>query len=288
MSVRPTLSIVTPSFNQASFLGEALRSVRAQRHPSYEHLVLDAASTDRTVALLHQAQSSDDSLLWRSHPDGGQSHALNEGFTRARGEIVGWLNADDRYRPDCFEYVLRTFDEHPEIDVLYGDYTFIDPVGNHIALRREIEFSRFILRYHKVLYIPTAATFFRRRVFEDEQFLSKSLHYAMDVEFFLRLDAKGYRFFHLDQVLADFRIHPAAKSTQFVEQQRAEHRQIVLETTPLSQWFRSMWVRNVALNVLSIPAALLRYTEKLLRGCYLPTRLQVVRLQPPNGKGKRL
>jgi GT2 family glycosyltransferase len=284
----PSISIVTPSLNQGSFLGEALESVRSQSYAACEHLVLDGGSSDGTVDLLVSTAAITAGLWWRSGPDGGQSAALNEGFGRASGDIVGWLNADDRYRSGCFEQVAKAFAEHPEIDVLYGDYTFIDPVGNHIALRREIEFSRFILRYHKVLYIPTAATFFRRRVFEDEQFLSKSLHYAMDVEFFLRLDAKGYRFFHLDQVLADFRIHPAAKSTQFVEQQRAEHRQIVLETTPLSQWFRSMWVRNVALNVLSIPAALLRYTEKLLRGCYLPTRLQAVRLQPPNGKGKRL
>jgi glycosyltransferase involved in cell wall biosynthesis len=283
----PSISIVTPSLNQGSFLGEALESVRFQSYLAGEHLVLDGGSNDGTVDLLQSFGSIYPSLRWRSGPDGGQSAALNEGFAKASGDVIGWLNADDRYRAGCFEQVAKVFAEHPEVDVLYGDYTFIDPVGNHLALRREIEFSRFILRYHKVLYIPTAAAFFRRRVFEEGHFLSNSLHYAMDLEFFLRLDEAGYKFFHLAEVLADFRIHPAAKSTQFVDRQRAEHRQIVLRSTPLARRFRSMPVRNAAANALQIPAALLRYSEKLLRGCYLPYGFEVSRLQSPNGKGNR-
>jgi glycosyltransferase involved in cell wall biosynthesis len=283
----PSISIVTPSLNQGGFLGEALESVRSQSYAACEHLVLDGGSSDTTVELLEAFAATSPTIWWRSSPDGGQSAALNEGFGRASGEIVGWLNADDRYRPGCFEEVAQAFAQHPEVDVLYGDYTFIDPVGKHLGLRREIAFNRFILRYHKVLYIPTAAAFFRRRVFEDGYFLSNSLHYAMDLEFFLRLDAAGYRFFHLARVLADFRIHPAAKSTQFVDRQQAEHRQIVLQTTPLSRRFRSMRVRNAAANALQIPAALLRYTEKLLCGLYLPSRLQRTRLPLPNWKGQR-
>jgi glycosyltransferase involved in cell wall biosynthesis len=283
----PSISIVTPSLNQSSFLGEALESVRSQSYPACEHLVLDGGSGDKTVDLLQSFAARSPALWWRSSADGGQSAALNEGFAKASGDIIGWLNADDRYRDGCFEVVAMAFAQHPEIDVLYGDYTFIDPVGNHIGLRREIEFSSFILRYHKVLYIPTAAAFFRRRLFEEGYFLSNSLHYAMDLEFFLRLDAAGYRFFHLAHILADFRIHPAAKSTQFVDRQRAEHRQVVLLSTPLSRRFRSMRARNVAAIALQIPAAMLRYSEKLLRGLYLPSRVQRSRLHLPNGKGCR-
>lgn len=283
----PSISIVTPSLNQGLFLGEALDSVRSQSYSACEHLVLDGGSSDCTVDLLLSTAATTAGLWWRSGPDGGQSVALNEGFAKASGDIIGWLNADDRYRSGCFEQVAKAFAEHPEIDVLYGDYTFIGPVGNHIALRREIEFSRFILRYHKVLYIPTAATFFRRRVFEEGNFLADSLHYAMDVEFFLRLDAAGYKFFHLAEVLADFRIHAAAKSTQFVDRQRAEHREIVLRMLPLSRRFRSRCARNVVLNALHLSAALLRYTEKLLRGLYMPSGFRGSQLSLPNGKGNR-
>jgi glycosyltransferase involved in cell wall biosynthesis len=283
----PSISVVTPSLNQGGFLGEALESVHSQSYPACEHLVLDGGSNDGTVDLLRSFASTHPAVWWRSGSDGGQSAALNEGFGRASGDIIGWLNADDRYRPGCFEEVAKAFAKHPDVDVLYGDYTFIDPLGNHLGLRREIEFSRFILRYHRVLYIPTAAAFFRRRVFDEGHFLSNDLHYAMDLEFFLRLDEAGCRFFHLAEVLADFRIHPAAKSTQFVDRQRAEHRQIVLQATPLSRRFRSMRARNAAADALQIPAALLRYTEKLLRGCYLPAGLQSARLQSSNAKGNR-
>jgi len=266
----PMISIVTPSLNQASFLREALESVQSQQYPNYEHLVFDGGSHDATLDLLRSAALADGSgrLVWRSGLDGGQSEALNKGFAQASGSIIGWLNADDRYRTGCFGHVAKMFAEHPEIDVVYGDYTLIDEAGGHLTLRREIEFSKFILRYHRVLYIPTTATFFRRRVFDEGNFLSNSLHYAMDLDFFLRLSDAGYTFRHLPKVLADFRLHSSSKSVQFTDRQKSEHRSIVLEKAPLVRCFRSMWAKSAAASLLQIPAGALRYSEKLLRGCY--------------------
>jgi glycosyltransferase involved in cell wall biosynthesis len=266
----PLISIVTPSLNQADFLGQALDSVRTQRYPATEHIVLDGGSTDETSHLLHDADTTHPHrrLHWRSHPDNGQSAALNEGFLQAKGEIIGWLNADDRYRPDCFQQVAQVFASHPEIDVLYGDYTFIDPTGHHLSLRREIEFNPFILQYCHTLYIPTTATFFRRRIFDEGHFLREDLHYAMDLEFFVRLSRAGYRFRHLSSVLADFRIHPAAKSTRFLDRQREEHRRVVLQASSFAQLIPSIRARQLAISLLKIPADGLRYTEKLLKGLY--------------------
>ena len=271
---RPLISIVTPSFNQAPFLGEALHSVRGQHYPDLEHLVLDAASTDGTQDLLRdfQQRHPDHDLVFRSHPDAGQSAALNEGFAAAKGQIIGWLNADDRYRPECFEHIVAAFKRHPKVDVFYGDYTTIDQQGGHISLRREIEFSQFILRYFHVLYIPTTATFFRRRIFDEGHFLRQDLHYAMDLEFFLRLADAGYRLQHLPTVLADFRMHLDSKSVRFRERQRHEHRQIVLNSTPLARLIHSSRTRNTAATALQVPAALLRYSEKLMRGYYFRQR----------------
>ena len=281
MTGQPFFSIVTPSFNQAAYLGEALQSVHSQHYPAHEHIVLDAASTDDSPNLLRRihASAAGTHLIYRSHPDGGQSAALNEGFAQAQGDIIGWLNADDRYRPDCFQQVAGTFARHPEIDILYGDYTLISPTGRDLALRREIDFNHFILKYHRVLYIPTTATFFRRRIFDDGHFLRDDLHYAMDLDFFLRLAAAGYRFQHLSRTLADFRVHPASKSTRFIHRQRAEHRSIVLESTPLAHRLPSLALRNAAASLLQIPAALLRYSEKLLSGYYFNDRGTALLLQ---------
>ena len=273
-SLRPLISIVTPSLNQTSFLGQALRSVRDQHYVAHEHLVFDGGSSDGSAEILRSFQNDipGNRLWWKSEADDGQSAALNAGFLQARGEIIGWLNADDRYRPECFAHVAHAFRQQPEIDVLYGDYTFMDASGAHLSLRREIEFSHFILRYHRVLYIPTTATFFRRRVFDDGNLLRNDLHYAMDTEFFLRLANKGYRFLHLPRILADFRIHPDGKSSQFMDRQRREHRNAVLEAMPLAQYVSSPWLRGLVASGLQLPAAGLRGFEKLTRGFYFTER----------------
>src|ERR1700756_3819113 len=91
------ISIVTPSFNQASFLKEALESVARQNYPAVEHIVVDGGSTDGSVELLkaYSGRNGWAHLRWISEPDEGQSDALNKGFKMASGEIIGWLNSDD-------------------------------------------------------------------------------------------------------------------------------------------------------------------------------------------------
>jgi glycosyltransferase involved in cell wall biosynthesis len=269
-----SISIVTPSFNQASFLGEALVSVRKQSYEHLEHLVIDGASTDGTVGMLREysARPNWRHLRWTSAPDRGQSDALNQGFGRASGDIVGWLNSDDRYLPGCFDQVSCMFEQNPEIDILYGDYRWIDESGNAYRIRREIEFSRFVLLYHRVLYIPTTATFFRRRVFEEGNFLDESLHYALDFEFFVRLARHGYRFRHLPAVLADFRFQPHSKTCVSPYRQLEEKRRIMEEYSPFLRRLRWPGARRGGSALLGFTAAALRYSEKLLRGYYFKDR----------------
>ncbi len=102
--IAPRISIVTPSYNQAPFIEEALQSVKDQNYPSLEHIVIDGASTDSTVSILEKYSQTPgwQHLRWVSERDQGQSDALNKGFRMAKGDIIGWLNSDDRYRPFCF------------------------------------------------------------------------------------------------------------------------------------------------------------------------------------------
>jgi len=270
MKHSPLISIVTPSFNQADFIVEALESVRLQNADNYEHLVIDGMSTDGTVDLLrnHAANTERKTMLWISERDTGQSEALNKGFQRAKGEIIGWLNSDDRYRPNCFEYVVRAFEENPDVDIVYGDYLMVDALGKVLKIRREIEFSPFVLRYHHVLYIPTTATFFRRRVFDEGNRLDETLQYAMDLEFFIRLSDLGYRFKHIPRLLADFRMQPNSKTCSHPEGQRMEHRKVVLGAAPIVRRFRNPRITGLALVLFGSIAGVRRYWEKLLKGYY--------------------
>jgi glycosyltransferase involved in cell wall biosynthesis len=267
----PSISIVTPSLNQATFLDEALLSVRHQNYKCLEHIVMDGGSNDATTAILkgHSAREGWEHLQWVSEPDRGQSDALNKGFNRARGEIVGWLNSDDRYRANCFTAVAKAFQDNPDLDIVYGDSTWIDAKGRVFRLRREIEFSYFILLYHRVLYIPTTTTFFRRRIFDEGNLLDESFDYAMDFEFFVRLAGLGYRFQHVPSVLGDFRFQPDSKSSLMSRKQLEEVNVVMERYSPLSAQLQAAALRNVGFMLLRSSAAILRYFRKLSRGYYL-------------------
>jgi len=268
----PTLqiSIVTPSYNQAAYLEEALLSVKSQNHPRFEHLVIDGISSDGSVEMLKRNSERPDwgHLRWISEHDAGQSDALNKGFRLASGSIIGWLNSDDRYRPECFCCVSRAFAAYPEADIIYGDYTWIDESGRLLQIRKEIEFSQFILNFHCMLYIPTTATFFRRRIFDDGNFLDPKFNCAMDYEFFMRLARRGYRFQHVPELLADFRWHPASKSQSLTARQIQEHDSIALQYSGLLLRIPEGNLRRIAFRTLRTAAAWLRYAKKLFRGYY--------------------
>jgi glycosyltransferase involved in cell wall biosynthesis len=262
------ISIVTPSYNQVQYLEECVRSVKEQNHLPYEHIVVDGASTDGTVELLRELSSSPgyEHLRWISEPDKGQSDALNKGFQSARGDLIGWLNADDKYRPGCFEHVVTNFGRFKQCDVLYGDYTLIDRDNRCLQIRREISFSPFVLAYHKVLYIPTTATFFDQRIFREGNFVDIQYHYAMDYEFFLRLSRRGYRFRHVPKLLADFRWHPESKTGRAAWKQTEEQKLILARYSP--RFSHGSFSNGSTLSLLRSLAAVRRYGEKLLRGYY--------------------
>jgi glycosyltransferase involved in cell wall biosynthesis len=267
------ISIVTASLNQGVFLDEMLESVRLQEHANVEHILLDGESTDRTLALLKAKTGPEwQHLHWTSERDGGQTQALNKGLRLATGDIIGWLNSDDRYRPGCFETVEKIFAQNPEIDVFYGDYTFIDENGAHLRTRREISFSRFVLFYHRILYIPTTACFFRRHIFDENNWLDESLQYAMDHEFFVRLAARGYRFQHVSAVLADYRLHASSKTCTQASLFLTESRSAMLRHSPVALRVKNKAARAVCFSVLPTAAAFVRYAEKFVRGYYLPER----------------
>jgi glycosyltransferase involved in cell wall biosynthesis len=270
MSQPLSFSVVTPSFNQAAFIGEALRSVRDQGHGNVEHWVIDGASGDGTIDLLrqHADKTAGTQLCWLSAPDSGQSNALNKGFDRVTGDIVGWLNSDDRYRHGCFDCVSKVFRDHPKVDVVYGDYTWMDEAGDIFRIRREIEFSYFILLHHRVPYIASTSTFFRRRIFDEGNRLDENLQWAMDYEFFLRLASRGYRFMHVPRIMADFRFQRDSKTCRGPDKQLEEINDIRQLYSPVLRRPQTPASRHLMRALLRSCAGALRYSEKLLRGYY--------------------
>src|SRR5712672_634542 len=112
----PKISLVTPSFNQGSFLEETIRSVLDQNYPNLEYVVIDGGSTDGSVEIIKKYERR--LTWWISAPDGGQYEAINKGFARTTGEIMAWLNADDKYLPWTLSVVGDLMSTLPQVEWL--------------------------------------------------------------------------------------------------------------------------------------------------------------------------
>jgi hypothetical protein len=204
----PLVSVVTPSFNQAAFLEQTILSVVTQDYPNLEYLVMDGGSTDGSLEVLHRYAPR--LASWASGPDGGQAAAVNAGFGRASGEILGWLNSDDTYEPGAVRAAAAALAAHPDADGLYGDCAFVSPAGDVIRVFRGRPFD--LAEYVTTEgFIHQPTVFLRRRVLDRVGMLDASLQFCMDRDYWLRM-APVCRWLYLPERLARFRVHPTAKT----------------------------------------------------------------------------
>lgn len=205
----PLISIVTPSYNQAQFIEETIQSVLEQDYARREYLIFDGGSNDGSVEIIRRYEDRLD--FWISERDRGQSHAINKGFSIARGDVLTWLNSDDVLLPGALSTVAGCFDRHPEVDLVYGDFVYTNLQG--AIIRRRKVFPR--ISYDQLVfhdYLGQPAVFFRRSLFEQVGSIDESLTYGMDWELFLRM-WKVAQTMHVARELATYRIHESAKGS---------------------------------------------------------------------------
>jgi glycosyltransferase involved in cell wall biosynthesis len=207
MDAHPLVSIVTPSLNQGRFLRRTIESVLGQGHPRIEYIVCDGGSTDGSREIL---ASYGDRLWWVSEPDAGQSAALNRGFSRARGEILSYLNSDDVLRPGAVAAVVEHFRGKPPCDLLYGDADYVDEEDRLIGAYPTTEYSFARLAEENIICQPAA--FWRSGIAARVGPFNEALRYAMDYEYWLRIARAGGRIEHLPRTLAASRLHAGAKT----------------------------------------------------------------------------
>ena len=204
----PKVSIVTPSFNQAPFLEQTLRSVLEQDYPNLEYIVIDGGSTDGSLEIIHKY--ADRLAYWQSQPDQGQTDAINQGFARASGEILAWLNSDDLLLPGAVSVAVRALHEHPEAAMVYGDALLINAEGKTIG-----KFPAAQTDYRKLrrgyVHIPQQASFFRADLWQQVAPLDVSFYFAMDYDLWVRLAALA-PLVYVPEFWAAFRLHGAGKS----------------------------------------------------------------------------
>jgi glycosyltransferase involved in cell wall biosynthesis len=202
------VTVVTPSFNHGRYLLRTIRSVLDQQFDGeLEFLVRDGGSRDETVSIL---QSFGERIDWTSAPDGGQADAVNQGLSRAAGDIIGWLNSDDVYYPGAIAEVCAAFDADPAADLVYGAANHIDEQDQVIEPYPVEDWN--LDRFLYTCYLCQPAVFFRKSVVERFGALDPSFYYAMDYEYWVRLALKGAKFRRVPGTLAGSRFYPTNKT----------------------------------------------------------------------------
>ncbi len=204
----PRISIVTPSYNQASYLDQTMLSILDQNYPHLEYIVMDGGSTDNSTEVIRRHENR--LAHWQSAKDGGQADAVHQGLLKATGDIMAWLNSDDLIMPGTLVYIADYFARHPEVDVVYGHRLVINERGHEVA--------RWVLPQHdsELLlwadFIPQETCFWRRSIHEKVGGLDPSFQFALDWDLLLRFQKAGARMVRLPYFMGAFRIHTEQKN----------------------------------------------------------------------------
>jgi len=211
----PLVSIITPSYNQAIYIARTLESVRSQDYPRVEHIVVDGGSTDGTQQILQEQSFAS----WTSAPDRGQSHALNQGFARAQGQIVAWLNSDDMYTPGAIWRAVRALQKRPQAPFVFGAWDIVDE-SDHLLEHKTAPRSTIA----KLIDPPTGilpgdgigqpTVFMCANALRRVGGIDERLHMAMDYDLWVRLVREGEPTI-VEETQALFRVSSIGKTSFF-------------------------------------------------------------------------
>lgn len=249
----PKVSIITPSFNQGSYIEETINSVLSQTYENIEYIIIDGGSTDSTISILSKYEGKVSAVI--SEPDAGQADAINKGLRMASGEFLTWLNSDDLLERDAIERCVNEFLENPGIGFVYGNVKLINERSVVVGMLNGEQVSRPSVFFNLDLPIPQQGGVWRRDVSNAIGLLDDQWHYVLDREFFLRIclnsDVR-----YLNETLGSFRLHHQSKSvsngTAWISELPALYSKLVessLWRTRMECRFTRMTVASAHINV---------------------------------------
>ena len=205
------ISVVMPSYNQALFIEDSIKSILSQSYINFEVIIVDGFSTDGTIEILKKYEKNEKIKKIIIEKDHGQADALCKGFKYCTGDILCWLNSDDLYEVNAFKRVVEMFRQNPCIDVLNGELEVIDERSNWVAMwPRKIITNQQWMHYPQTIGQPS--TFFTSKIYRKVGGINPNYNYAMDYDLFLRFAIANARFEYVNHSLAKFRVHNHSKT----------------------------------------------------------------------------
>jgi glycosyltransferase involved in cell wall biosynthesis len=205
--MKPKISVITPSFNQAGFIEETIQSVLQQGYENLEYIIIDGGSTDHSVDIIKKYE--DRLAYWVSEKDRGQAHAINKGLRVASGDLIAYLNSDDLYLPEAFASVVDYFERHPSCQWLCGDTVIFGGAEPRRVVSADVPKSA----GHALSWAYTApqpGMFWKRELVKDG--FDEQWRYCFDHELYVRLLIDGFVCEHLPATIAAYRLHPTSKT----------------------------------------------------------------------------
>jgi len=205
MNNDPLISVITPTYNRASYLPETIESVLSQNYRNLEHIIIDDGSSDTTRNLVN-AYLDKGKIRYFYQKNSGQSIARNKGLKEAKGEFVCFLDSDDRWLPNKLRKQLNAFLVNPDVDIVYGDYIFIDEQGNEISHNNMSRYSGNITKpLLKDNFVSMNTTMTRTTKLKAISGFNENIEVADDYDLWLRLSVES-RFLYIPELLAEYRI----------------------------------------------------------------------------------
>jgi glycosyltransferase involved in cell wall biosynthesis len=216
VDVPPLVSLVIPAYNHAVYLPEAVRSVLAQDYPRLELIVIDDGSTDNTTEVLSELGAR---FYWESQNNRGQSRTLTRGWSLAKGDVLGYLSADDVLEPGAVRTSVEALMARPDVVATYCDFNLIDPASRRVRTVELPEYSYENMLAQVACPIGPGAFFLRSAYLRSGPW-NPDYRQMPDYDFWLRLGLQG-RFLHLPYVLAGFRVHEGSQTYSMTTPERA-------------------------------------------------------------------
>jgi glycosyltransferase involved in cell wall biosynthesis len=255
----PAVSVIIPSFNHASYLRECVDSVLAQDHERLQVIVVDDGSGDGSLEIL---QSYGERITLLQQQGGRQARARNLALRVAQGELIAFLDSDDRYLPGRISAAVRAFSAQPQAALVWADYRTIDASGRVV---QECRWADPGLDFRRVLVagnpICNATVTVRRAVLDDIGGFDERAPRACDGAAWYQIAARGHAFVHLKQLVLDYRLHGGNDSARFAAMTRDRDTallaaaQAYLQRGVIAGTSDLAWLRRVLVRQFSFRAA---------------------------------